>query len=1023
MSIEIKVNYVLKDENCQQCLIIIPHDTTCDEFLEIISQKQKKKCISLSLNDLTIPHDAKLKDYLQPDQKNVFMVSIDLNSSILEITKPIRKEPQINFQPLENPYIFQHQKFPQLCPIPPISPPEINNPDFYKIFIDNRVHMSDSTNESYNIYRSVIEPHGHFETGQSATFSFYFTGGKKDDLFSSQKVSLDLNMTPDQCSKFLLEVVLKKYSHLYYNKQILVYFAGGVPFIEGKLGDLYLNEKVNAEKVIYGILTNKITEEVLNAPYHELCNICDEKLKLLLSPLSDSSDRGLCEIACLLGYFNHGGFCSDVLLRKLASVTNFPPLITSLKRIIENDHVVGRDVVTVCSTLFSLFKSLVPETCKDCDVFEYTLKLCGFISNVDDDNYELPLINIDDKLNLKNDSFSYFWLPDFQSMMCNFNFVPFEVDIDKLNYSSNEKFLFHPISPLLMKTTKSCSIVSGKNHEFLFLMQSPLKDLKSQNKAKIIDPFTGQCETKDIEDFAREQECELNPREINQVIMFDLCESESLLADFDNKTNMLTCAYQYITTFISNAESSHLQNFQGLVSFSDKSILRCQLTSLLSEFERKFFKDINPDSKNKNALDSISFCCDEIIKIKDKFCENSTLRIIVFCDDIEEDKSSIKAVDLIKKLMKNQIIVDSIILNSNRSNFSKLISVVSHITKGFSFNIDSFEKGLSLFEQDAFINIALRKMRAIPLIPSDRQTFAQRLKPDKITDELINNAIEHSEFDTEIKNLTNVVSNSQVKVAIPAFSVAKNVNNIIRSYRQRRILRELHFASLLINESSQYFDPDIKIFPFLSYLDRWKVFIKGEEGSPYEKKWWYIYVEFPEEYPFKPPLIRFSSIPFHLNVSSEGRICLNSIEKDYIISKHVIEILQEVKELFFHPCIESSLSIPKMELFINDYEQFVKFAKKSTIDNAKDSYLDYLEKEIIDEISPKFILKDEEMIPQFMISQISGRKIHERKVVQSSTGIYYNRDDLMQIVCSNKNPTCIVTGKILIDNPGGIEVI
>lgn len=31
----------------------------------------------------------------------------------------------------------------------------------------------------------------------------------------------------------------------------------------------------------------------------------------------------------------------------------------------------------------------------------------------------------------------------------------------------------------------------------------------------------------------------------------------------------------------------------------------------------------------------------------------------------------------------------------------------------------------------------------------------------------------------------------------------------------------------------------------------------------------------------------------------------------------------------------------------------------------------------------------------------------------ASSGVYYNKEDLMHLISSNKNPICVVTGKIL----------
>ena len=143
---------------------------------------------------------------------------------------------------------------------------------------------------------------------------------------------------------------------------------------------------------------------------------------------------------------------------------------------------------------------------------------------------------------------------------------------------------------------------------------------------------------------------------------------------------------------------------------------------------------------------------------------------------------------------------------------------------------------------------------------------------------------------------------------------------------------------------------------------------------------------------------------------------MNVIEKGYISSKHVIDILQQIKEIFLYPDKDSPIQIEKLDIFLHNRPEYDRLAKKSSEDNAKDNYEDYIDSHIDSDIPDGFSSQfDEEHVPPYMVSQISGRKI--KNPILSSTGVYYDKDELKQLVTSNKNPRCIITGNLLTEKP------
>ena len=85
--------------------------------------------------------------------------------------------------------------------------------------------------------------------------------------------------------------------------------------------------------------------------------------------------------------------------------------------------------------------------------------------------------------------------------------------------------------------------------------------------------------------------------------------------------------------------------------------------------------------------------------------------------------------------------------------------------------------------------------------------------------------------------------------------------------------------------------------PIGDNLFEWQATIIGPEGSPYHGGIFYLKIDFPDNYPFKPPKIVFTTKIYHCNINSNGAICLDILKNQWSPALTISKVLLSICSL------------------------------------------------------------------------------------------------------------------------------
>mmetsp|Transcript_66617 Transcript_66617/g.59765 ORF Transcript_66617/g.59765 Transcript_66617/m.59765 type:complete len:162 (+) Transcript_66617:39-524(+) len=82
---------------------------------------------------------------------------------------------------------------------------------------------------------------------------------------------------------------------------------------------------------------------------------------------------------------------------------------------------------------------------------------------------------------------------------------------------------------------------------------------------------------------------------------------------------------------------------------------------------------------------------------------------------------------------------------------------------------------------------------------------------------------------------------------------------------------------------------------------KWNATISGPSDTPYDGGLFFLDVVFPQDYPFKPPRIKFTTKIYHCNINEKGGICLDILKDNWSPALTISKVLVSIHSLLSSP--------------------------------------------------------------------------------------------------------------------------
>lgn len=282
-------------------------------------------------------------------------------------------------------------------------------------------------------------------------------------------------------------------------------------------------------------------------------------------------------------------------------------------------------------------------------------------------------------------------------------------------------------------------------------------------------------------------------------------------------------------------------------------------------------------------------------------------RVFVLTDG--EDNASTRAPWHVAQYFQQRgIVLDAIPLAKQQ----KVLQSMCTASGGLCFDVYQQAQAMALFESEATLHLASREDQGLNSPPQIIDMASLQSLERESTAQVV----------TSIRSAPSKTSSAPMMSAQKAQTFLSTPLSANATGAKKRILREYtDFVNFPVEGWS--------VFMGAENLHGWKAILSGLP-YPHEGGAWEMTIDFPTDYPFKPPRVRFVTRFYHCNISNDGGICLDILKDQWSPALTISHILRSIHALTRDPNPDDPLDACKAQLYRDNRQLYDQEAHEWT---------------------------------------------------------------------------------------------